>query len=84
MTYKVWGWYVPDPGYYIVRVSTLTEPVNEHPEMTAVYRRVIEEFMPNEFGLEPDPTTFTRLDLAEDDETVPEAERGYTYYEMHS
>lgn len=84
MTYRIWGWYHPAGGYYIVRVSTLTEPVNEHPEMDGVYRRAIEEFMPNEFGVDADPGSFTRLDLAEDDETVPEAERGYTYYEMHS
>jgi hypothetical protein len=84
MTYRVWGWYVPEAGHYIVRVSTLTEPVIEHPEMDGVYRRVIEEFMPNEFGLDADPGSFSRLDLDADDETVPEAERGYTYYEMHS
>jgi len=81
MTYKVWGWYVPDAGHFIVRVRTLTEPLTE--QLDAVYRRTIEEFMPNEFNLDADPGSFTRLDLP-DDETVPEAERGYTYYEMHS
>lgn len=82
MTYRIWGWYVPDAGHYIVRVRTLTEPLTE--QLDAVYRRSIEEFMPNEFNLDADPDSFSRLDLAADDETVPEAERGYTYYEMHS
>lgn len=82
MTYKIWGWYHPTGGYYIVRVRTLTEPLTE--QLVAVYRRSIEEFMPEEFGMDADPDSFTRLDLAEDDETVPEAERGYTYFEMHT
>jgi hypothetical protein len=84
MHYKIIGWYDVDAGHYVVRVITLTAPVIEHPEMDAVYRRAIEEWMPNELGTDPDPESFTRLDLAEDDETIPEAERGYTYYEMHS
>lgn len=84
MTYKVSGWYDPEADNYRVRIRTLTEPVNEHPEMDGVYRRLIGEYMLNEFNLDPNPDTFTRLDLAEDDETVPESERGYTYYEMTS
>lgn len=82
MTYKIWGWYHPAGGHYVVRVRTLTEPLTE--QLVAVYRRTIEEFMPEEFYMDPDPDSFTRLDLAEDDETVPAAERGYTYFEMHT
>jgi hypothetical protein len=83
MTYTISGWYDPEADNYVVRVRTLTEPLIEHPEMDGVYRRAIEEFMPNEFSVDPDPDTFTRRDLA-DDETVPEDERPYTYYEMHT
>lgn len=82
MTYKIFGWYDPTAGWYIVRVRTLTEPLTD--QLDGVYRRTIEEFMPNEFGLDVNPDSFTRLDLAADDETIPEAERGYTFYEMHS
>lgn len=82
MTYKIFGWYDIEGNYYVVRVRTLTEPLTE--QLDAVYRRTIEEFMPNEFGIDADAATFTRVDLAEDDETIPEAERGYTYYQMHS
>ncbi len=83
MTYTIWGWYDVTGNYYVARVRTLTEPVNEHPEMDGVYRRAIEEWMPNEYGVDPDAESFTRVDLP-DDETIPETERGYTYYEMHS
>lgn len=82
MTYRIFGWYDIEGNYYIVRVRTLTEPLTE--QMDAVYRRSIEEFMPDEFGLDANPDSFTRIDLATDDETIAEAERGYTYYEMHS
>lgn len=82
MTYKINGWYDAEADNYRVRVRTLTEPVNEHPEMDGVYKRILVEFFPNEFSLDGNPDTFTRTDLAEDDETVPETERGYTYYEM--
>lgn len=83
MHYTIIGWLDEETGLTIVRVRTLTQPVIEHPEMDGVYRRVIEEFMPNEFGLDPDPESFTRRDLV-DDESVPEEEREFTYYEMHS
>jgi len=83
MTYKIWGWYDEENGWSVGRVRTLTEPVNEHPEMDGVYKRILEEFFPNEFGIDVNPDTFTRRDLA-DDESVPEEERAYTYYEMHS
>lgn len=82
MTYKIWGWYHPAGGHYVVRVRTLTEPLTD--QLVAVYRRSIEEFMPEEFAMDADPDSFTRLDLAEDDQTVPAAERGYTYFEMHT
>lgn len=83
MTYTITGWWDPDTGIYTARVCTLTEPLADHPEMDGVYRRVIEEYMPNDAGVDPDPDSFVRRDLA-DDETVPEEERAYTYYEMHS
>lgn len=83
MHYSIIGWLDEETGHTIVRVRTLTQPVIEHPEMDGVYRRAIEEFMPNEFNLDPDPTSFTRRDLV-DDESVPEEEREFTYYEMHS
>jgi len=84
MTFTIVGWYDIEGNYYIVRVRTLTAPVIEHPEMDGVYRRAIEEFMPNEYGVDPDSASFTRVDVPEDDENIPEAERGYTYYAMHS
>jgi hypothetical protein len=83
MTYTITGWWDPETGVYTARVRTLTEPLTDHPEMDGVYRRVIEEYMPNDAGLDPDPDSFVRRDLA-DDETVPEDEQPYTYYEMHS
>ena len=83
MHYTIEGWYDEETGLHVVRVRTLTQPVIEHPEMDGVYRRAIEEFMPNEFSLDPDPESFTRRDLV-DDESVPEEEREFTYYEMHS
>lgn len=82
MHFTIVGWYDIEGNYYIVRVRTLTEPLTE--QMDGVYRRHIEEWMPNEFGADPDMGSFTRVDLAEDDENIPEAERGYTYYTMHS
>lgn len=83
MTYTIWGWYDEEGDYYATRVRTLTQPVIDHPEMDGVYLRVIGEFMLNEFNIEPDSSSFTRRDLA-DDEGVPEEERPYTYYEMRS
>lgn len=83
MHFDITGWQDEGSGLYVVRVRTLTEPLIEHPEMDGVYRRAIEEHFPNEFSIDPDPDSFTRRDLA-DDETVPEDERAYTYYEMHS
>lgn len=83
MTYTIWGWYDEEGDYHATRVRTLTQPVIDHPEMDGVYLRVIGEFMLNEFNVEPDASSFTRRDLA-DDETVPEEERPYTYYEMRS
>lgn len=83
MHYKITGWENEDPAMYVVRVRTLTEPLLEHPEMDGVYRRAIEEYFGNEYGVDPDPDSFTRRDLA-DDETVDEDERAFTYYEMHS
>lgn len=84
MTYKISGWYDAEADNYRVRVRTLTEPLGGGPDWDGVYRRTIEEYMVNEFSLDANPDTFTRVDLAEDDETVPESERGYTYYEMTS
>lgn len=83
MHFKISSWQDEDTELYVVRVRTLTEPLLEHPEMDGVYRRAIEEYFPNEYSIDPDPDSFTRRDLA-DDETVPEEERAYTYYEMHS
>lgn len=82
MHFTISGWYDIEGNYYLVRVRTLTEPLTE--QMDGVYQRAIEEYMPNEFGVDPVTESFTRVDLAEDDETIPEAERGYTYYAMHS
>lgn len=82
MTFSILGWYDIEGNYYIARVRTLTEPLNE--QMDSVYRRYIEEWMPNEFSVDPDPETFTRIDIPDDDENIPEAEQGYTYYTMHS
>lgn len=81
MTYTIWGWYEGD--LYRARVRTLTAPMIEHPEMPDVYRRVLEqEFIPQEASMDANPDSFTRVDFAEDDETVPESERGYSYMEM--
>lgn len=82
MHFTIVGWYDIEGKYYLVRVRTLTEPLTE--QMDTVYRRAIEEFMPNEYGVDPVTESFTRVDIPEDDETIPEAERGYTYYTMHS
>lgn len=82
MTYKIRGWYDPEADNYRVRVRTLTEPLEGPPQWDSAYKRILVEFFPNEFNLDGNPDTFTRVDLAEDDETVPESERGYTYYEM--
>lgn len=83
MHFLLSGWYDEEHDWYVGRVRTLTKPLIEHPEMDGVYRRVLIEYMPNEHNVDADPETFTRRDLA-DDETVPEEEREYTYYEMHS
>lgn len=80
MTYRIWGWYVPEAGHYVARIRTLTEPLTE--QMDGVYARSLREFIPDEFSMDPNPESFTRLDLGADDETIPSAERGYTYYEM--
>jgi hypothetical protein len=83
MHFKLSGWYDDDAGKYVGRVRTLTEPLIEHPEMDGVYLRALVEYMPNEFSVDADPDTFVRRDLA-DDETVPEEEREFTYYEIRS
>jgi hypothetical protein len=83
MHYKISGLIDEEAGTQTARVRTLTEPLNEHPEMDGVYQRILEEFIPNEFSLGPDPDTFSRRDLA-DDESVDEEERAYTYYEMRA
>jgi hypothetical protein len=83
MHFKLSGWVDEETGQSVARVRTLTEPLIEHPEMDGVYRRALEEFIPNEFSLDPDPDTFSRRDLA-DDESVDEEERAYTYYEMRA
>lgn len=83
MHFLLSGWYDEENDWYVGRVRTLTAPLIEHPEMDGVYRRALIEYMPNEHSVDADPDTFVRRDLA-DDETVPEEEREYTYYEMHS
>lgn len=82
MHFTIVGWYDIEANRYLVRVRTLTEPLTE--QMDGVYRRYIEEWMPNELSVDPDPESFTRVDIPEDDDSIPEAERGYTYYAMHS
>ena len=83
MTVQLSGWYDEENGWYVGRVRTLTEDLNSNQYKEGACRRFLEEFMPNEFGVDPDPGTFTRRDLA-DDESVPEEERVYSYVEMHS
>ena len=83
MHFKLSGWYDDDAGKYVGRARTLTEPLIEHPEMDGVYLRALVEFLPNEHGVDADPDTFVRRDLA-GDETVPEEERAFTYYEIRS
>lgn len=85
MIVKVTGWYTADPWVppFYARVRATTEEAQTDPYSESIARRLLVEHINNEAGLIEDASTFTWRDLA-DDETVPEEDRIYRYYEMQS
>jgi hypothetical protein len=81
VTYTIKGWYEGEK--YVAQVRCLTKDIVDFPEFVQTYRRILVEFIDNEFGVEQETTGFLRTDLA-DDETLPEPERLYSLLRLET
>lgn len=83
MIVQIRGWYEGDipNSPFRARLRVLTEDAEANPYMDTNARTLLEECCWNEASLPPNFDTYTWRDLA-DDETVPEEERAYRYYEV--